>query len=200
MILALTITHVVISLALVIIVLLQQGKQQGLSGAIAGAGETFFGKSKARTIDAMLKKFTTIVAALFIINSVGLYIVISADNRANAPQGQGEHMFDPGDLAPQQVGFVEDGVVFEIGEDGTVAPVEGLIISEDGTSILFENEAGEWIADDMLELRADGSVWFDPSAMMLPGDFDPDVDGGQEISHEELEEILRQAGLEPGDE
>ena len=70
MMLALTIIHVVISLALVIVVLMQHGKQQGLSGAIAGGAETFFGKNKGRTVDAMLKKFTSGIAILFIISSI----------------------------------------------------------------------------------------------------------------------------------
>lgn len=82
--LALTIIHVVISLALIIIVLLQHGKQQGLSGAIAGGAETFFGKNKGRTIDAMLKKFTTVVAILFIVSSVTFAgVAINTYNKAN---------------------------------------------------------------------------------------------------------------------
>ena len=71
----LIIIHAIISLALVIVVLLQHGKQQGLSGAIAGGAETFFGKNKGRTIDAMLKKFTSVIAALFIISSLALALV-----------------------------------------------------------------------------------------------------------------------------
>ena len=72
MMLALTIIHVVISVALIVVVLMQHGKQQGLSGAIAGGAETFFGKNKGRTIDAMLKKFTAVIAILFIISSIAL--------------------------------------------------------------------------------------------------------------------------------
>ena len=84
MMLALTIIHVVISLALIIIVLLQHGKQQGLSGAIAGGAETFFGKNKGRTIDAILKKFTAVVAILFIVSSVTFAAVaINTYNKAN---------------------------------------------------------------------------------------------------------------------
>ena len=87
MMLALTIIHVVISLALIIIVLLQHGKQQGLSGAIAGGAETFFGKNKGRTIDAMLKKFTAVVAILFIISSVTFAgVAINTYNKANEVQ------------------------------------------------------------------------------------------------------------------
>ena len=84
MMLTLTIIHVVISLALVIVVLLQHGKQQGLSGAIAGGAETFFGKNKGRTIDAMLKKFTAVIAILFIVSSVTFAgVAINTYNKAN---------------------------------------------------------------------------------------------------------------------
>ncbi len=72
MILTLTIIHVVISVLLIIVVLMQHGKQQGMSGAIAGGAETFFGKNKGRTIDAMLRKFTAAIAILFVISSLVL--------------------------------------------------------------------------------------------------------------------------------
>ena len=86
MVLALTIVHVIIALALIVVVLLQHGKQQGLSGAIAGGAETFFGKNKGRTVDAMLKKFTAVVAILFIVSSVVLAAVsIQQYDNAAAP-------------------------------------------------------------------------------------------------------------------
>ena len=72
---ALIIIHVVIAVILTVIVLMQHGKQQGLSGAIAGGAETFFGKNKGRTVDAMLKKFTAVVAILFIVSSVVLVLL-----------------------------------------------------------------------------------------------------------------------------
>ena len=77
--LALVIIHIVISLCLVVVVLMQHGKQQGLSGAIAGGAETFFGKNKGRTIDAMLKKFTAVVAVLFVISSLLLTFIAVKD-------------------------------------------------------------------------------------------------------------------------
>ena len=46
---ALTIVQIVITVALIITVLMQSGKTQGLSGSIAGGAETFFGKNKAKT-------------------------------------------------------------------------------------------------------------------------------------------------------
>ncbi len=77
--LALVIIHVVISVILVVTVLMQHGKQQGLSGAIAGGAETFFGKNKGRTVDAILKKITAVVAVLFIISSLALTAVSVKD-------------------------------------------------------------------------------------------------------------------------
>ena len=76
MILALTIIHIVIAVVLIITVLLQHGKQQGLSGAIAGGAETFFGKNKGRTIDGILSKVTSVLAVLFVISSIALSIVM----------------------------------------------------------------------------------------------------------------------------
>ena len=74
---ALTIIQIIIAVALIIIVLMQSGKTQGLSGSIAGGAETFFGKNKGRTIDGILSKLTSVVAILFIICSVALSIVLS---------------------------------------------------------------------------------------------------------------------------
>ena len=71
-----SIFHIIFSLSIIIIVLLQSGKTAGLSGAIAGGAETFFGKNKGRTIDAMLSKYTSIAAIMFLVTSVVLYIIM----------------------------------------------------------------------------------------------------------------------------
>jgi preprotein translocase subunit SecG len=73
-----TILHIIFSLSLVVIVLLQSGKQAGLSGSIAGGAETFFGKNKGRTIDAILSKYTIVAAIGFIITSVVLQVVLNS--------------------------------------------------------------------------------------------------------------------------
>ncbi len=71
----LTIVHVVLCIILIAIVLFQSGSQQGLSGSIGGGAETFFGKNKARTMDAMLAKCTSVIAVLFIVTSIVLTII-----------------------------------------------------------------------------------------------------------------------------
>ena len=72
----LSVFQIIVSLILIVVVLMQSSDQQGLSGTIAGGAETFFGKNKGRTIDAVLKKWTAVIAALFIILSVVLSMFI----------------------------------------------------------------------------------------------------------------------------
>ncbi|MBQ3114811.1 MAG: preprotein translocase subunit SecG [Clostridia bacterium] len=71
---ALIILQIIVAIALIIIVLLQSGKSAGLSGSIAGGAETFFGKNKGRTIDAILGKVTGVAAFIFLLTSVLLSI------------------------------------------------------------------------------------------------------------------------------
>ena len=54
-------------IALITIVLFQKGKSAGLSGAIGGMGETYWGKNKARTMDSKLQKGTVALAVTFIL-------------------------------------------------------------------------------------------------------------------------------------
>ena len=70
-----TIVHLIVAIALILVVLLQSGKSAGLSGSIAGGAETFFGKNKGRTLDAILSKWTSVVAILFVVTSVALAVL-----------------------------------------------------------------------------------------------------------------------------
>lgn len=70
------IVHILLAVSLIIIVLLQSGKQAGLSGSIAGGAETFFGKNKGRTVDALLSKFTAVAAIAFLATSVALFLLM----------------------------------------------------------------------------------------------------------------------------
>ena len=55
----------VVSLIIIAVVLLQQGRRAGISGAISGAADSFLSKNKARTWDAKLAKGTKFMAVLF---------------------------------------------------------------------------------------------------------------------------------------
>ena len=63
----LTIVMIAISVIITVIILMQEGKDQGL-GAISGAAETYWGKNKGRSMEGFLEKFTTgLVIAFFIL-------------------------------------------------------------------------------------------------------------------------------------
>lgn len=76
MVIALTVVHVILALILIAVVLLQSSKNAGLSGSISGGAETFFGKNKARTLDGMLSRATTVVAILFVVTSFVLALLV----------------------------------------------------------------------------------------------------------------------------
>ena len=65
----------VLALFLIVAVLMQQGKSHNLSGAIAGGAETFFGKSKAQSMNKKLSLLTSIVAVVFVVVVLVLTII-----------------------------------------------------------------------------------------------------------------------------
>ena len=67
-----TVLYVLICVALVVLVLFQESKTQGLSGTINGVAETYWGKNKGRSMEGKLEMGTKILAALFIVLSVVL--------------------------------------------------------------------------------------------------------------------------------
>ena len=67
---AIEIVYMVICLVLTIVVLMQEGKQAGLTGAISGAAETYWGKNKGRSMEGKLEKATRVLAVLFVILSI----------------------------------------------------------------------------------------------------------------------------------
>ena len=60
----LTVIFVLDCIGLTVIVLMQEGKQQGL-GSIAGVADTYWGRNKGRSMEGGLVKATTVMAILF---------------------------------------------------------------------------------------------------------------------------------------
>ena len=70
----LTVIFVLNCIALTIVVLMQEGKDQGL-GSLAGAAESFWGKNKGRSMEGGLTKATVIMAVLFFVLAAILNII-----------------------------------------------------------------------------------------------------------------------------
>ena len=66
------------ALILILVVLFQSGKSQGLSGAIGGIADSYMAKSKAKSLDAKLAKGTKWVGAVFIILTLVINCMLAA--------------------------------------------------------------------------------------------------------------------------
>lgn len=64
----------VAALFLIIAVLLQNGKSKG-TGVVTGGAETFFGKNKAKAIDKKLGMLTVVVAVIFFVIIIGVFMI-----------------------------------------------------------------------------------------------------------------------------
>ena len=71
----LTILFVIDCIVLTALVLLQEGKAEGL-GAISGAADSFWGQNKGRSMEGALVKATRICAVLFLVLAVALNLKV----------------------------------------------------------------------------------------------------------------------------
>ncbi len=117
--LIISIFHVVAGLTLILVVLLQAGKDSGLAGAFGaggggGASDSVFGAQS----NTFLNKFTSGMAILFMVTSLVLAILSSRENRSLVMKQKTE--------APQQAVADQSGLASAVAEvkDSVVDPVE----------------------------------------------------------------------------
>ena len=70
----LTVIYAIDCIALTVVVLMQEGKQQGL-GSIAGVADTYWGKNKGRSMEGGLIRGTIIMGVIFFVLSIVLNII-----------------------------------------------------------------------------------------------------------------------------
>ena len=73
--LVITILQLLCCLAIIVVVLFQSGKSDGLSGAIGGVADSFLSRNKAKTWDAKLARATKWVGAVFLVLTMVLLIL-----------------------------------------------------------------------------------------------------------------------------
>ena len=66
---------IVFAVFLVVAVLLQSSKDQGI-GVISGAAESFLGKDRNSRLDKLLNKLTPIIAGVFAIIVLAMYLIV----------------------------------------------------------------------------------------------------------------------------
>lgn len=59
-----------VSMLIIFVIVLQQGRRSGVNGAISGGADTFLSKNKARTIDASLARWTKYIAIFFFVLAI----------------------------------------------------------------------------------------------------------------------------------
>lgn len=72
----LLILYIIVCVALTVVVILQEGKQAGITGAISGAAESYWGKNKGRSMEGGLVMATRVLAVLFVLISLLLNLSI----------------------------------------------------------------------------------------------------------------------------
>ena len=70
----LAIVLIILCVAIVAVVLMQESRSAGLSGAIAGGADTFFGKGKGKSMEKKLEKITKIFAVVFFVLTLGITV------------------------------------------------------------------------------------------------------------------------------
>ncbi len=70
----LTVLELISSVALIVIILLQSGKESGL-GAISGSSETYMGKNKSSSLDQKLASATKWIALAWVLLTLSLHLI-----------------------------------------------------------------------------------------------------------------------------
>lgn len=73
-----TILQLLAGLLLILVVLFQSGKSQGLSGTIGGIADSYMSKSKAKSLDAKLAKGTKWIGAIFVVLTLVINCMLAA--------------------------------------------------------------------------------------------------------------------------
>ena len=71
----LTVLEAIASIAMILVVLLQSGKEAGLSGAIAGGSDTYMSKNKKGGLDKTLASATKWIALVWVLLTLSLSLV-----------------------------------------------------------------------------------------------------------------------------
>ena len=73
-----TVLHLIVTVLLIVVVMLQEGKDpgmKGLSGSTPDMGDSFFSRNTGRTKAAFLSKVTCVLAILFLITTIVMVVL-----------------------------------------------------------------------------------------------------------------------------
>ena len=71
----LIVLEAIASLALIVVVLMQSGKEAGLSGALSGSSDSYLSKNKNGSLDHILASSTKWIAIVWVVVTLALSLV-----------------------------------------------------------------------------------------------------------------------------
>lgn len=69
---------ILVCIAIIGVILLQQGHRSGVNGVISGAADTFLSKNKARTVNAKLASMTKYITIAFFVLAIVANVIALA--------------------------------------------------------------------------------------------------------------------------
>lgn len=71
-----TVIYIIAAIAIITVVLLQEGKSAGLTGLTSGGGQdTYYAKNKKHTLEGKFERWTKITAGVFIVLAIVLMVI-----------------------------------------------------------------------------------------------------------------------------
>ena len=71
----LIVLEAICSVALIVVVLMQSGKEAGLSGALSGSSDSYMSKNKKQTMDQVLASSTKWIALVWIVLVLAMSLI-----------------------------------------------------------------------------------------------------------------------------
>ena len=72
----LTVIYILLGVAISIVILMQEGKSNGLGSAIGGMGDSYWSKNKGRSMEGALEHFTRYGAIIFMLITLILNVLL----------------------------------------------------------------------------------------------------------------------------
>jgi len=73
----LSVIYVILGVAISAVILMQEGKSQGL-GALGGIADSYWGKNKGRSMEGALEKFTKYGAIVFMVITILMNLILKS--------------------------------------------------------------------------------------------------------------------------
>ena len=68
---------ILLAIVIIVLVLMQSGKEKGLSGTIAGSADTFFSKNGGKSSDRVKSNLTIVFSVIIVVLTIAMTILVS---------------------------------------------------------------------------------------------------------------------------